>query len=126
MSSDREASSFHTKRYLQKSGRLSKVWNDDSELDSRSQDDFIGSIRQTDMQMRDSKYSHRQSEQQKQGYATLASQDGRITAVMHGSYRDANGNLFNSDANKASTVNKSDSDEEMQFNKALGPSPDRE
>lgn len=54
MSSDREASSFHTKRYLQKSGKLSKVWNDDSALDTRSEEDFIGSIRQTDAQVRNS------------------------------------------------------------------------
>jgi hypothetical protein len=46
MSSDREASSFHTKRFLANSRRSGKV-GDDSE-----DQDFIGSIRQTDMQMR--------------------------------------------------------------------------
>ena len=56
MSSDREASSFHTRgagsKFMHKSGRSGKVHDDAgnySDGDSHDNDIFVGSIRQTDM-----------------------------------------------------------------------------
>jgi len=56
MSSDREASSFHTKgRALRQSGRSGKVYDDNDLHTDRSGDDiFMGSIRQTN-HMKESK-----------------------------------------------------------------------
>lgn len=49
MSSDREASSFHTKRYLHKSGRSSKVYGDNFSDGDGDDGEIVGTIRQTDM-----------------------------------------------------------------------------
>ena len=55
MSSDREASSFHTKKFVQKSGRSGKIYDDSFHSDGEEQNDIIiGSIRQTERQNRNS------------------------------------------------------------------------
>jgi len=54
MSSEREASSFHTKRQFRKSG---KVFNeeDDEDIDSKSEGEIVGSIRQTSIRLSENK-----------------------------------------------------------------------
>ena len=47
MSSDREASSFHTKKYLNKSGRSGQVYDENETITEG--DNMVGSIRETDM-----------------------------------------------------------------------------
>ena len=47
MSSDREASSFHTKKYLNKSGRSGQVYDENDTITEG--DNMVGSIRETDM-----------------------------------------------------------------------------
>lgn len=42
MSSDREASSFHTKRYLHKSGRSGKIYDEGAYSDD---EEIVGSVR---------------------------------------------------------------------------------
>lgn len=53
MSSDREASSFHTKRFLRQSGKSGNVYDDDMLDSSRDSDLIIGSIRQTNLRKSD-------------------------------------------------------------------------
>ena len=47
MSSDREASSFHTKKYLNKSGRSGQVYDENNTISEEG--NIIGSVRETDM-----------------------------------------------------------------------------
>ena len=47
MSSDREASSFHTKKYLNKSGRSGQVYDENDTISEGA--NIIGSVRETDM-----------------------------------------------------------------------------
>ena len=47
MSSDREASSFHTKKYLNKSGRSGQVYDENNTISEEG--NFVGSVRETDL-----------------------------------------------------------------------------
>lgn len=115
MSSDREASSFHTKRYLQESGRQgahrSRVYSDSED------NDFIGTIRATSLR-RSNERGTRIVGAEGSRYRDLSEvgteRGDAVKATLRSIADEEDSRVHISRRNKTSTVNRSDSDEEAQ------------